>query len=72
MALTTTSSGMFPKTEKTSGLGEQLASTIVKGRSKGKGKRYGRQLGSYLSGATKKRTVRGMSTINIESAKARR
>jgi len=30
---------MFPKTEKTSGLGEQLASTIVKGRSKGKGKR---------------------------------
>lgn len=68
----TKNDGMFPKTEQSTSLSQQLASTIVKGRSKGKGKRYGRQLGSYLSGATKKRTVRGMSTINIESAKTRR
>ena len=67
-----TSDAMFPQTAASSSLSQQLASTIAKGRSFTKGKRVARQLGSYLSGATKKRTVRGMSTANIESARTRR
>jgi len=67
-----TSNVMFPSVETSSSLSAQLASTIAKGRSHGKSKRLGRQLGSYLSGTSKKRTVRGMSTANIESTRTRR